>query len=404
MSVSRILVVHNSYQHAGGEDAVFVAETALLRQRGRDVVEYTEDNKRINGMSQVSVAAQSMWSTRTCLRLLQILRSSQPHVAHFHNIFPLISPSAYSACRKVGVPVVQTLHNFRLLCPAATFFRDGRVCEDCMHRTPPWPGIVHACYRDSRGQTGVVAVMLAVHWWLKTWSGRVDVYIALTEFARKKFIQGGIPAEKIVVKPNFVHPDPGMRESGGEYALFVGRLSPEKGVSTLLKAWRSLKDVPLNIAGEGPLCEKVHAFINREKLENVELLGQRSHEEIVALMKGARFLVFPSEWYEGFPMTLVEAFACGVPVVASRLGGMAEIVEEGHTGLFFQPGDSANLAEKVRWAMDHPDAMREMGVKARQAYEEKYTAEKNYQILLNIYERAVGEAEQTRKSHDATWL
>ncbi|MGH7829459.1 MAG: glycosyltransferase family 4 protein, partial [Candidatus Binatia bacterium] len=176
---------------------------------------------------------------------------------------------------------------------------------------------------------------------------------------------------------------------------------PEKGVSTLLEAWRSLKDVPLKVAGDGPLSEKARAMMSREKLENVELLGQRSHDEVVTLMKGAHFLVFPSEWYEGFPMTLVEALACGVPIVASRLGAMAEIVEERHTGLLFQPGDSADLADKVRWAMDHPDTMRQMGVKARRIYEEKYTAERNYETLSDVYERAVEKAKHGRQLHDA---
>ena len=188
----RILLIHNHYQYSGGEDAVFGAESALLRQNGHKVVEYTEDNSRIDGMSRGAVAARAIWSSPTRRRLTAILRDRHFDIAHFHNTFPLISPSAYTACREVKVPVVQTLHNYRLLCPAATLFRDGQVCEACLGKTYPWPGVWHACYRGSRSQSAIVAAMLAVHRGLKTWQQQVDIYIALTEFSKQKFIEGGI--------------------------------------------------------------------------------------------------------------------------------------------------------------------------------------------------------------------
>jgi len=290
-----ILLVHNHYQQPGGEDAVFAAETSLLRQHGHGVIEYTEDNRRINQMNRVAVAAHTIWSRSSRRRLLDILRDTQCDVTHFHNTFLLISPSAYYACRKADVPVVQTLHNYRLPCPAATFYRDGHVCEDCLGKTLAWPGLVHGCYHGSRAHTAVVAAMLAIHRWLKTWQKQVDVYIALTEFSRRKFIEGGLPAEKIVVKPNFLDCDPGTRERNGSYALFVGRLSPEKGVGTLLQAWRCLKEIPLKIVGDGPLIDKVQAFVQTQKLERVEVQGGCTPGKVSTLMKGARFLVFPSE-------------------------------------------------------------------------------------------------------------
>jgi glycosyltransferase involved in cell wall biosynthesis len=326
-----------------------------------------------------------------------MLRDTKPDLVHFHNTFPLISPSAYYACGKAGVPVVQTLHNYRLLCPAAIFFRNGQVCEDCLDKILPWPGVLHACYRASHAETAITAMMLATHRWLKTWQRKVDVYVALTEFARQKFIQGGLPAEKIVVKPNFVHSDPGKREQAGEYAIFVGRLAPEKGVHTLLKAWQRLKDVPLKVFGDGPLLSDLQDFIRRENLECLELVGQIMHEDVLAPMKGARFLVFPSGCYENFPAAVVEAFACGVPVVASRLGAMAEIVEDGRTGLLFDTAAPEDLAAKVRWAVEHRDEMNGMGQNARRAYEKKYTAEKNYRMLLDIYVRAIREANLRKK-------
>lgn len=385
----RILLTHNHYQQPGGEDVVFAAESALLRRNGHEVITYSEDNSRIHRLNRLSLAATTLWSAKTRCRLLKLLRDARPDVAHFHNIFPLISPSAYSACRETGVPVVQTLHNYRLLCPAATFFRAGRVCEDCLNKTPPWPGALRGCYRKSRSQTALVGAMLTLHRWLKSWSDNVDVYVALTEFARRKFIQGGLPGAKIVVKPNFVSPDPGERNGGGEYALFVGRLSEEKGVRTLIRAWRSLRDVPLRIAGDGPLRAEVRAFINCEKLDRVELLGAQSYESVIGLIQGARFLIFPSEWYETFGRVAVEAFACGVPVLTTRLGAMAEIVEEGSTGMLFNPGDPVDLAAKVRWAVENPEAMAQIGKSARRTYEEKYTSECNYDLLLNIYRSAM---------------
>jgi glycosyltransferase involved in cell wall biosynthesis len=389
MPLSKILVVHNSYQQVGGEDAVFAAEATLLRQHGHEVVEYRDNNQRINQISRLSAAAGTIWSRSSHRRMLQTLRAARPDIVHFHNTFLLISPSAYYACREFGVPVVQTLHNYRLLCPAATFFRGGQLCEACLGKTLPWPGVWHACYRKSHSQTTIVAAMIGVHRWLKTWQQQVDIYIALSEFASEKFIKGGIPREKIVIKPNFVNPDPGVGEENDYFALFVGRLSPEKGVWTLLQAWQGLKGIPLKILGDGPLLTDVQHFIQQKKLDCVEVLGQRAHGETLTLMKRARFLIFPSEWYEGFPLTLAEAFACGVPVIAARLGAMAEIVKEGHTGLLFCAGDPQDLAGKVRWAVENAKAMCRMRENARRIYEEKYTAGKNYKMLSAIYEQVI---------------
>lgn len=383
----RLLLVHNYYQQSGGEDAVFAAETTLLRQNGHEVVEYMEDNHRIDGMNRIALGTRTIWSRPTQQRLRELFRTTRCDVAHFHNTFPLVSPSAYYACQEAGVPVVQTLHNYRLLCPAATFFRNGQVCESCLDTTVPWPGILHACYRNSRPETSVVAAMLSIHRWLRTWKRRVDCYIALTEFSREKFVQGGLPGEKIVVKPNFVYPDPGKRESRGDYALFVGRLTVEKGLWTLLRAWEDIDEIPLKIAGDGPLLKEVTQLVRERGLQRVEVLGRQPRDQVLALMKGAQFLVFPSEWYEGFPMTVAEAFACGVPVIVGRLGAMAEIVEENRTGLLFNPQDREDLQQKVRWAAAHPDSMIRMGESARQVYEEKYSSEKNYRMLMDIYER-----------------
>jgi glycosyltransferase involved in cell wall biosynthesis len=333
----------------------------------------------------------TVWATRSYHELKNLLGMERPDVAHFHNTFPLISPSVYYACAEAGVPVVQTLHNYRLLCPGSTFLRDGKVCEQCLGRAVPWPSVLHGCYRHSRPATLATAAMLSVHGAIGTWRNKVGLYIALTQFARKKFTDGGLPAERIMVKPNFMVRDPGFRAEHGEYALYVGRLSEEKGPQVLLKAWARLGGhIPLKIAGGGPLREELSRGIGAAGLTQTEMLGQVSSEEITCLLQRARFLVFPSVWYETFGLAIIEAFACGVPVIASRLGAMAEIVADGETGLHFTAGDDGDLAAKVEWAWTHPKEMEEMGRAARREYETKYTPEINYKQLMEIYQRAMG--------------
>ncbi len=398
MQMRRILLVHNFYQQPGGEDTQFYAEREILRQNGHEIIEFTDHNHRINEMNRLSAAVKTVWSPTSRKRLRTLLRETKPTIAHFHNTFFLISPSVYSACKEAGVPVVQTLQNYRLICPGAMLLRDGRICEDCVGKVIPWPGVIHGCWRGSPAQTAVVATMLGFHNWFQTWQTKVDIYIALTEFARRKFIEGGLPAQKIMIKPNCVAKDPLPVESHDnwgskrDYALYIGRLSPEKGLGTLLRAWQRLESVPLKIVGDGPLKEKMRASIVEHVLKAVELLGHRPLEEVFHWMGGARFLVFPSQWYEGLPLTITEAFACGLPVIASRLGAMAEIVEDQRTGLLFTPGDAEDLAAKVEWAWSHPKAMARMGQEARREYETKYTAEQNYEMLMAIYRRALNSA------------
>lgn len=342
-------------------------------------------------IDKIELAASAVWSAAWYRQISRLLVCQQVDIVHVHNFFPSISPSLFYACRKVGVPVVHTLHNYRLLCPAATLYRNGRVCEDCVGKTWPWPGVVHGCYHGNRAQTAVVGGMLGLHGWLGTWAKQVDLFIALTDFMRRKFISGGLPGEKIVVKPNFVDPDPGVSDGSGQYALFVGRLSPEKGLQTLLRAWQFLGDVPLKIVGDGPLMPEVRATISSPGRSNVQALGQVSHDDSLRIMKAARFVVFPSECYEGFGLVLCEAFACGVPVIASGLGASNEVVDDHKTGLLFKPGSVEDLTAKVDWAWNHPAEMREMGLQARKEYDAKYTAERNHELLLRIYERAMGQ-------------
>jgi glycosyltransferase involved in cell wall biosynthesis len=346
-------------------------------------------------MSRVTLPGRTVWSSESFRRTRRALREEKSHVLHVQNFFPLLSPSIYYAARAEGVPVVQTLHNYRILCPSALFFRDGHLCEDCLGRRLPWPGVLHKCYRQSRSASAVVAGMLAAHNALGTWDRAVDIYVALTQFGRRKFIEGGLPAERIVVKPNFVHPDPGPGEGNGDYALFVGRLSPEKGISTLLTAWKQLKGpIRLVIVGDGPSSPEVLEASQRTR--SIEWLGRRSGSEVYDLMGRALCLVLPSEWYEGFPRVAVEAFAKGIPIVASRVGALPDIIADNLTGLHFVGGNAEDLAAKLEWAFGHPELMRAFGRQGREEYELRFTADQNYQQLVAIYHQAMTAAQERR--------
>ncbi|HSL01099.1 MAG TPA: glycosyltransferase [Rubrobacteraceae bacterium] len=383
----KVLLIHNHYQQPGGEDQVFAAEAALLEAHGHQVLLHTVHNDEVANTNPVALAGSTIWNRSSYRELRSLIRRERPHVTHFHNTLPLISPAGYYAAKAEGVPVVQTLHNYRLLCPNALFFRDGHVCEDCQGKSVPWPSVLHACYRGSRPASAAVAAMLTTHRGLRTWRDQVDVYVATTEFAREKFVQGGLPPEKVVVKPNFLHTDPRQGEGRGDYALFVGRLSHEKGVGTLLSAWKRLgARMPLKIVGDGPLAEEVGYAT--EGLYGLEWLGRQPQERVLALMKEASVLVFPSTCYENFPVTLLEAFAAGLPVIASNLGGMSSLVVHGRTGLHFRPGDPEDLSAKVEWALAHPTRLADMRSEARAEFEAKYTAERNYVALKEIYETA----------------
>ncbi|HEY6769288.1 MAG TPA: glycosyltransferase [Candidatus Sulfotelmatobacter sp.] len=395
-----VLCVHNRYIQPGGEDQVFESESQLLAENGVRVEKVEEQTTYPSGLvRKIEAAVDCVWSRSWHQRFKSILRDRQPDLVHIHNFFSVISPSIYYACREEGVPVVQTLHNYRLLCPAATFYRDGHICEECMQQGP-FHAVRYGCYRESKLATAALASMIEVHRAKKTWNEMVDCYIVLTEFARRKMIEGGLPAEKIQVKPNFVLPDPGAKTGPGDYALFVGRLVDLKGVGTLLKAWSKLPNsIPLVIAGDGPYREEMVKQIADLKLSNVEYRGRLPRHQTLAAMKGARFLVFPSEWYEGFPVTIAESFACGVPVLCSRLGGMQEIVEDGSTGWHFSPGDAEDLAEKAEWAWLHLEETSAMGFAARAEFEEKYGAERNFQMLSAIYESVLSRTRGARLSH-----
>jgi glycosyltransferase involved in cell wall biosynthesis len=388
----KIMMVHNSYREAGGEDVVFESEKRLLERTGHMVIPYVRSNMELQNASfldRIAIAPRMVWSSETRREIAAILDAERPDIVHIHNTLMVISPSIYSACSERGIPVVQTLHNFRLLCPAGNFFRHGRICNECVDQSL-LQSVRHGCYRNSRGATAAVALMLAFHRALDTWRRSVTRFITLTEFAKEKFIAAGYPPDKFVVKPNFVDPDPRERAGAGEYAVYIGRLLEDKGPGVLLNAWGKLPaQYPLQIVGEGPERAALEAQARELHLSGITFRGQLSRAAAIETVKGARLTIVPSRLYESFGMCIVESFACGTPVLCSRLAGMTEIVEDHLTGLHFNPGDAQDLANTVEWAWNHPLEVAKMGRAARRKYETDYTAEKNHSLLIGIYEQAL---------------
>ena len=389
----QILLLHN-YHRTGapsGDDSVFKNEVSLLQDKGHKVVVYKRYNDELFNASlikKIPMFIQAIWSIKSYRDIKKIILKEKPDVAHFHNIFPLVSPSAYYACYKMGIPVIQTLHDFRFLCPIAFFFRDGRICEECA-KDGLWKGVKYGCFKNSRFQSSIVALILWFHKLIGTWKRKVNFFICLTESERKKFIEFGFPENKIVVKPNFLAGSHDIYSDKSSYAIFMGRLSFEKGVQILLTALKELKDIPLKILGDGHQRDEFKSLAGSLGLKNIEFLGMQSHSEAIKLLHNARFMIMPSLWYETFGLTIVEAFACSKPVIASNLGAMADLVKDGETGLLFEAGNPGELAKKIKWLWENPSEAILMGKRARKEYETKYTPGKNYDMLLDIYKKTI---------------
>jgi glycosyltransferase involved in cell wall biosynthesis len=393
----KILLVHNSYQQRGGEDIVVAAERELLQSQGHEVRFHGVSNDAIRGIfKKIKTAWQAPYSLSSRAHIAGEISSFRPDIVHVHNFFPLLTPSIYDACLEACVPVVQTLHNFRMICPGALLSRNDMICEECI-RGNTYRAAVYRCYRRSFLGSLAAGRMVAYHRRHDTWRKKVDCFIALTDFARDKFVQAGFSADKVAVKPNFLNYEPAPGKGEGGYALFVGRLSHEKGVKLLLDAWKLLSGkMPLKIAGDGPLA----GWVSREtkRMPSVQWLGYRERPEVVALMRDASVLVFPSTWFETFGMSIIEAYSVGLPVIAGDLGAMSLLVAHGRTGLLFRPGDARDLAAQVQWAVSHPAELARMRREARAEFEMKYTARISYGLLMNIYGKSI--AANTRRVHE----
>lgn len=387
----RFLSIHNRYVFPGGEDVSCATEDRLLEAAGHKVFRYRQDNRKILLCSRPGIpllALKTMWNVSEYRRIRLAIRRCRPDIVDVHNFFPLISPAVHYAAAAEGVPSVQTLHNYRLLCPNGLFYQKGKVCKKCQHCWHFLPAIRHACYRHSRAATTAVVAMILLHRFARTWTRRVGHFVVLSEFQKETFVEAGFPRERMTVKPNCIVPDPlPGPEEGRKYAIYVGRLSPEKGLGTVARAWRQQKNsLNLKIIGAGQQEDELRA--NFAGCSGVEFLGTQPPEKAYELIGKAAFLLFPTECFETFGRVVVEAYAKATPVIASRSGAVVEMVQEGKTGLLFTPGNAAELTTRIEWAVANPVLMRQMGQRARREFELKYTGARNYERMMAIYEAA----------------
>jgi glycosyltransferase involved in cell wall biosynthesis len=388
-SIHRVLQVHTRYRLAGGEDQLVDAEKRLLQAAGVKVSQVIFDNAELRESRSLAgdlqLAAAAIWSRSAKDRVGAAIAANRPQVMHVHNTFPAASPSVYRAAAERGVPVVQTLHNYRFVCPSATVFRNGRACTDCVGRSIPWPAVLHACVRGSRPQSAVAAATIAFQRARGIASRGINAYLALTSFQRQVMIDGGLPGTRIRIVPNFLEPDPGVGNDIRKGVVFVGRLAPEKGIAVLLEAASAVPGV-VRIIGGGPLAPAVETA---GATGEVSYLGSVAHSSVIEELKRSIALILPSVWFEGFPLVMLEAFASGTPVIASNIGSLAELIEDGVTGLLARPNDAADLATKIRWARDHPEQMRQQGLNARQRYATKYRGDNHFAALVDSYRSVI---------------
>jgi glycosyltransferase involved in cell wall biosynthesis len=391
----RILFVHNTYQYRGGEDTTLDMESALLKAKGHTVDILSFNNNEINGLlAKVGTGIRSFYNLHSARQLKEKINTFKPDVIHIHNLFFTASPSILYAARQMNIPVVMTVQNYRLICANALLLREQQVCELCIQKTFPLDGIRYQCYRSSYVESALVTGITSIHKILSSWNKKVDQYIVPSEFLKNKLHYSSLklPFDKLAVKPNFIQ-DVGTTENDREdFFLFVGRISPEKGVTSLVKCFANNPASKLVIAGDGPDKEMLIESI--KDLPNITYIGQQPKERIIALMKACKALIFSSLWYEGLPLTIVEAFATGTPVIASKLGAMAEMITDGFNGFHFMPGDTAGMQDKIMQFSALPAAQRDQLYKnARQTYITRYHPDVHYTAILGIYEKAINKQE-----------
>ena len=368
-----------------------LSEREMLERRGHEVIFYSRTNDEIKDFGVADKArfvADTVYSRRTARDLRSIVSAKRPDLAYVHNIYPLISPSIYHVLHGLGIPVIQCVHDFRPLCSNGLFYTEGQCCERCKGGNY-LQGVVHRCYRKSYFVSGLYAFTLGVNR-LANVMDKISAFICLNEFYRSKFLEVGVPSTKLFVRPNSMEAPPVMPAPAPEsrqYAGYFGRLSPEKGLLTLLQAFEQAAPARLKIAGTGPMESELKQYIRDKKLDNVELVGFLEGPEKARFLSGALFAVIPSEWHENFPVVALESFAAGRPILASRMGGLPSIVVDGETGFLFTAGNANEIAEKVRFMFSHPVEADRMGRRAREIVETKYSPERSYQELLNIFQK-----------------
>lgn len=385
----KIIQIHNEYKYYGGEDFVLDKEKKLLVENGHEVIQLIrKNNDEIKHIWDHLIVAKNLIHSKKSEKIInEKINSFKPNIVHIHNFFPLWTTSVLDACLKNKVPVVMTLHNYRLFCAKASLYRNGKICELC-----PQKGFHHAlyygCYQNSFIKTLPVTNLLFNFKKKKLWS-KIDKLIALTKFGKKKYIEFGIPENKLTVKPNFIDESKKVENSNPakeEFILYIGRLNREKGIETLIKAWEKI-DFKLKIFGDGSLKEKIEKIVSNNK--KIELNGFIPNTEISEKMSQAKFLIFPSEWYEGFSITLLEAFANKLPVLSSNIGPMKEIITDKENGILFKASNVEDLIEKINLMINNPDLLNIIKEKAYDKYLDLYTPQKNYQMLIKIYKETI---------------
>lgn len=377
----KILQVHNYYQIPGGEDTVVANEKKLLEEHGHTVIQYTRNNSDLKSLSKLGkmlLPFTTIFNPKTYREIKRIIREEAIDIVHVHNTLNLISPSVYYAALKCKVPVVQTIHNFRLLCPGATFYRDGHICEDCVEHGLRC-AVKHSCYRGSRVQTLACVITTLIHRMTGIYN-KIN-YLCLTEFTRQKMIQL-YPKAKNYIKPNFVYDEGGNAEPE-DYYLFIGRIEEIKGVDVLIDAFAKMPGVNLKIAGTGVLDQAIQSRIEKENLTNIKLLGFQAKSEVNRLLKHARALIMCSQWYETFGMVIAEAYSNGTPVIVGNIGNIKDLVEDKITGLLFKYNSSDDLCNAVK-SFERMD-MSNMGRMGYRLYKSKLSPDANYRQLRQIY-------------------
>lgn len=393
----RVLIAFDRYSEPihGGELNVIRREHALLTARGVDVhlLEWPRSPTDAPMLRKIAVQLESGYARSAYRRMRSAIAAIAPDVVHIHSFWPQATPAVHYACRSAGVPVVQTLHSYRILCAADILLRDGRMCELCVDSRFPWPAIRHRCVRGSAIRSAIQAASLGVHRLLGTWNRNVDIFLAPAESMRLHFIRAGIDAARIIVRPQSA-PDPGVGPEERRDFLFAGRLSPEKGVPMLLDLWETGVPAKLRVAGGGALESRVRDAAAR--CSNVRYLGTLSPSETGEVMRHAVATIVPSLWEEPFPLVIAESYAAGTPVIAADVGSRSETVLHGETGLVFSAGDRQGLAAAVRWFIDHPQEAPSLGRAARRRYETLYSEAASGDQLLEIYRQARDRAASNR--------
>jgi glycosyltransferase involved in cell wall biosynthesis len=389
----KILLIHNQYKQKGGEDVVFKAESSLLKEKGHTVYEYKISNDNLKTESlfdKIKVGINTIWSVKSYREIKKLIKEIQPDVVHIHNTFPQLSPSIYWAVKSLNIPVVQTLHNYRLTCANGLLYRNSKICEECVKRGK-YSALKHKCYRGSFLATLPLVIMFYLHKIIGTYKNKVDLYITLTNFAKNMMIESGLPEDKIKVKPNFVninfnktiYTDINKRK---KQFVFVGRIVKEKGIDLLLEAFdQNIEDFDLVVIGEGPERENLQRKYRKNK--RIKWYGQLNNDEVLEEISKSYSLVMPSKLYETFGMVVIEAFSVGTPVIVPNHAGFPDIISPNENGYLFQPNDLTDLALKMKKIIALNNNWNEFSKNALKSYEKYYTSEKNYQYLMDIYNK-----------------